>query len=119
MLQTINDALGAVGLPVFYGRAGTLSGDDLWNYLVFFRRSMQTSNSKTGMTDTYTVAIVQEEYIDDAIVSSVIDSMLGIPGMRLSSTASSYNYTTKPNTQAIIEVLTIDFVCPRKVCTNG
>lgn len=120
MLTEIKESLEALGLPVFYGRAGSLSGDDLWNYLVFFRSTLAPSTNKTGITDTYTVAIVQEEYIDDDLVYKVIDSMCSLPGMRLASGDMPYNYTTKPNTQVVIEVLTLDFVCPKKRCSvNG
>ena len=120
MLNDIKQALETLGLPVFYGRAGTLSGDDLWNYLVFFRSTLTPSTNKTGLTITYTVGIVQEEFIDDELPYKVIDAMCSLPGVRLASGGMAFDYTTKANTNSIIEVLTMDFVCPMKRCNaNG
>lgn len=119
MLDTIKTALESTGKTVFYGQAGTLRGDDIWDYIVFFRNYMNVSTDKTNLSDSYRVVIVQEEFIDDATIYAVIDAMLGIPGMRIVDGTHDYNYTRKPNTGATIEMLTLDFIKPKKRCGNG
>ena len=43
MLKKISDALKTVGKPVFYGMAGTLDGEDVWDYIVFFRSTLSST----------------------------------------------------------------------------
>lgn len=119
MLKTISDELTKTGLPVWYGAARTLTAEDVWDYIVFYRTSMQPTGNKRGMADTYEVAIVQEEYVPDEVIQQVVTLMLGIPGMRMAQGGGEYNYTRKPNTDQIVEVLTLDFVRPSKVSCNG
>ena len=61
----------------------------------------------------------QEEFIDDETIFGVIDAMESIPGMRLAQGDMSYQYTTKPNTSTVIEMLMLEFVKPKKRCANG
>lgn len=119
MLNEIKTALEALGKPVFYGQASTLDGGDVWDYIVFSRSHLSSSQNKTGLSDTYSVWIVQEEYIDDGAAEAVIAAMTAIPGVRLVNGNIPYQYTTKPNTQTLLEVLELDFVKPRKACDNG
>ena len=119
MLQQISDALKTVGKPVFYGMAGTLDGDDIWDYIVFFRATAVPSANKTGLTDTYTVAIVQEEYVDDGTAYGVVDAMTSLPGVRLAASGGTYEYSRKPSTGQVIEILALDFVSPKKRCADG
>lgn len=119
MLKQISDALKTTGKRVFYGMAGTLDGEDIWDYIVFFRSSLSSTGGKSGMADTYEVAIIQEDYIADETVAAVIKAMTSIPGMRLKDGDMLYNYSRKPNTGAVVEILTIDFVKPKKVCHGG
>lgn len=116
MLKRIKQQLETLNRPVFYGQAGKLDGGDLWDYIVFFRDTMSCSTNKTGFTDSYTVVIVQEEFIDDETIFGVIDSMEEIDGMRLASGDMAYQYTTKPNTSTVIEMLVLEFVKPKKRC---
>lgn len=116
MLQEISDALESTGEKVWYGQADELNAEDAWNYIVFYRLNLGVNQSKTSFVDVYEVAIVHEEYIPDEIISAVISAMRSIPGMRLYNTDGVYQYTTKPNTRNVIEILTLDFVRPSKVC---
>lgn len=120
MLNEISKALEELGKPVFYGQAGTLDGDDIWDYIVFFRDSLRVTSNKNGFADSYIVAIVQEEFVEDSVIYSVIDALTALPGVRLADGEMTYNYTTKPNTNTIIEILTLEFVRPkkRKQCQN-
>lgn len=116
MLQEISDALKSTGQPVYYGMAGTLDGEDMWDYIVFFRTSISPSDSKRSMADYYRVAIVQEEYVPDELATSVVKAMTALPGMKLASSGGTYQYTRKPNTDTVLEILMLDFVRPSKVC---
>lgn len=113
MLETIKETLEAVGMPVWYGAARTLTAQDVWDYIVFYRTSLTPSANKTGFVHSYTVAIVCEEYVPDEIVQKVVDGMLSIPGFKMTG-GGTYNYTMKPSTDQVVEVLTLDFVKPAK-----
>ena len=90
-----------------------------WNYIVFNRKTMKSNTNKTGYSDHFEVAIVRENYIDDGLCEQVIDKMEEIAGMRLANTDCQYNYTMKPSTNKVVELLTIEFVRARKVVANG
>lgn len=100
---------------VFYGRAGNLKEDVLWNYIVFFRETRSPSQNKTGKTYLFHVAIVRENEIPEGLDDKVIEKITDIPGVRLSGDAR-YGYTIKPNTGAAVEVLDIMFAKPMKGC---
>lgn len=120
MLNEISTALESTGKTVFYGQAGKLDGSEVWDYIVFFRDTLQPSANKTGMTETYTVAIVQDEYVDDATIEAVLKAMLAIKGVRLSQNPSQFDYSVKPNTDVVLEMLTLSFTRPWKgLSANG
>lgn len=116
MLSEIQTALESLGLTVYYGAAGTLSGEDVWDYIVFYRRTLSPSTNKTGLSQVYEVAIVCEEYVPDETVFGVIDAMTALPGVRFADTGGDFQYTTKPNTEQVIEILTLDFTRPMRRC---
>lgn len=116
MLNEIKAKLESMGKPVFYGQADSLDGGDAWDYIVFSRASLSTTGNKNGYSDKFSVFIVQEEYIEDGIAESVIKALTDIPGVRLQDGDMPYQYTTKPNTQVLLEILELDFVKPRKAC---
>lgn len=118
MLSEIQEALAALGVPVYYGKAGTLTAEDVWDYAVFYRRTIGSTGSKTGFSQVYEVALVFEEFVPDEKVWACIEAMESVPGMRLAETGGVYQYTTKPNTEQVIEILTIDFVRPMKRGAN-
>lgn len=119
MLTEISNALESTGKKVFYGRAGNLEASDIWDYLVFFRRTLQTTGNKKGLADSFTVVIVQEEYVEDSLIYDVINAIEAIPGFRLADGEHEYQYTTKPNTETVLEMLMLNFVKPKKRCNNG
>lgn len=116
MLSEIKTALESLGLPVYYGAAGTLSGEDVWDYVVFYRTTLAPTGNKRGLAETYEVALVREEAIPDDTISAAIRAMTALPGVRFADTGGTYQYTTKPNTDQVIEILTLDFVRPFKGC---
>lgn len=119
MLRDIQRALEALGVPVYYGQAGTLTTEDVWDYVVFFRRTLGPTGGKTGLAQTYEVAIVFEEFVPDEQVFACIDAMTALPGFRLADNGGEYQYTTKPGTEQVIEILTLDFVRPMKRCADA
>ena len=118
MLEEIQEALSSVGLDVYYGAAGTMSGEDVWDYIVLYRTSMQPPRNKRGMAEGFEVAVVCEEFVPTETISGVLTAMLAIPGMRLADTGGTFNYTRKPNTEQVVEIVTIDFVRPARWCPN-
>lgn len=113
--EKIREKLEELDPLVFYGRAGSLNEEVLWNYMVFFRERRSPSENKTGKTYLFHVAIVRENEIPEGLDEEVIKKITEIPGVRLSGDAQ-YDYTIKPNTGAAVEVLDITFAKPMKGC---
>lgn len=114
MLQKIEAALKGVLEPVFYGSADDVGNNALWNYIVFFRdRTSRTANN-TSFTDYYTVAIINENYVPDDLISSVISVMESIPSIRLANSDIDFSYSRKPSTNAVIEIATLTFSRARR-----
>ena len=118
VLSDVQTALAALGVPVFYGAVDTLSPEEVWDYVVFFRRNLSPTGGKTGIAQTYEVALVFEEYVPDEKVWACVDAMTALPGFRLADTGGEYQYTKKPSTEQVIEILTLDFVRPLKRCPD-
>ena len=114
ILNDINNKLLEVDNSVYYGMVHSEKKETLWNYIVFNRTSMKPSANKTGYTDGFIVHIIREEWIPEGLAEEVIAKMLEINGMRLASTDMQYTYVQKPNTDIVIEMLSIEFVSPRK-----
>lgn len=114
ILKTIKDKLSEVDEHVFYAMVDLKMKDELWNYIVFNRNALKVSTNKTAYTDTFTVHIVREEWIPEGLDTEVINKMLEIEGMRLASSEAQYNYIQKPSTDMVVEMLSLEFVKPRK-----
>lgn len=114
MLDAIKDKLLEIASPVFYGTADELKPTVLWNYIVFWRDRLARNENNTGYTDYYTVAVVQENWVPDDMISSVITAIENLPGMRLARNDISFEYTRKPSTDNVIEIALITFCKNRK-----
>ena len=118
ILDEIKAKLHEIDPLVFYGLADDKdeNGEDIvrWDYTVFRRKALSYSDSKKGYSDRFSVAIVRENYIPDGLDVAIIDKVCEIAGMRLANPDSQYNYTQKPNTNTVVEVLEIEFVKARK-----
>lgn len=114
MLQTIERALKEVSDLVFYGSADDVGNNALWNYIVFFRERTSRSATNKGFSDYYRVGIVHENWVPDEMIDAAIEKLENIPGMRMATGDVEFNYTTKPSTNAVVEVASISFVRPRK-----
>lgn len=100
-------------IPVFYGKANLEEGT-IWNYIVFFRVKSAQNTSKTGQSDYFFVAIVNENYVPEGYVDEVQALLQQIPGLKISGDVE-YDYTVKPNTDMVIEAATFQVVKARKV----
>jgi hypothetical protein len=114
LLEEIQTKLQEIDSYVFYGMADEEQITSKWDYTVFMRRNLSISDTKQGYTDRYAVAIVRENFIPEGLETQVINKMLEIAGMRIASTDCQYNYVKKPNTNIVVEILTIEFVKARK-----
>ena len=114
ILDDITKKLEQIDPIVFYGAVDSTVKDTMWNYIVFNRTVMKPSANKSGFTDGYSVHIVRENFIPEGLAEEVIEKMLEIAGMRESGSDMQYQYIVKPNTDTVIEMLSIDFVKPRK-----
>ena len=114
ILQEIKDKLSEIDPHVFYGMVDDTVITDEWNYIVFMRKSLSTGGNKTGYSDRFTVAIIREGFIPEGLDVAVINKMCEIEGMRLANPDCLYNYTLKPSTNTVVELLTMEFVKARK-----
>lgn len=114
ILDDITKKLEQIDPIVFYGAVHSTVKETKWNYIVFNRTVMKPSGNKTGYTDGYSVHIVRENFIPDGLAEEVIEKMLEIAGMCESGNDMQYQYIVKPSTDDVVEMLSIDFVKPRK-----
>lgn len=85
-----------------------------WDYTVFNRVRLRAAPEKNSYVDVIEVHIVREEYVPDGADTEVIALMRSIPGVKLSSEDGTYNYTRKPGTGTVVEMLTLTFTRARK-----
>ena len=114
ILNEIQTKLKELDEHVFYGMVDNSMQETLWNYIVFNRTTMKPNQNKTGYTDYYTVHIIREEWIPEGFEIDVINKMLEINGMRLAGNDAVYSYVPKPNTNIVVEMLSIDFMKAKK-----
>ena len=119
LLEQIETKLKEIDNNCFYGAVDPRMRETLWNYIVFTRKPTRVNENKTGLTYCFSVNIVRENYIEDGLDLTVIQKMLEIAGMRLAGNDIEYVYITKPNTNIVVEMASIDFVKPVKVSFNG
>lgn len=89
--------------------------ETVWDYIVFNRKLLKPGKNRTGYSYYFSVNIVREDFIPEGLEIAVIDKMCEITGMRLAENDMEYHYTEKPNTNAVVEMISIDFVRPVKV----
>ena len=114
ILDDIKNQLEAVDQRIYYGMVDDEVRETVWNYIVFNRVTLKSAPNKTGYSDYYDVHIIRENFIPEGLDIEVINKMLEIDGMRLAGTDGSYNYIQKPNTNIVVEMLTLHFVRARK-----
>lgn len=115
ILETIKNKLLEIDPNVFYGMVDNSMRESVWDYIVFNRKPTKAATNRTGYSYYFSVNIVRENFIPEGLDLTVISKMLEIDGMRLAGTDMEYNYTAKPNTNNVVEMLSIDFVKAVKV----
>lgn len=119
ILDDIKNKLKEVDENVFYGAVNRSIREMVWDYIVFERKNIDIKAEKTGRSYYFTVHIVREEFIPEGIELDVIDKMLEIPGMKLAGETPTFDYIVKPNTDIVVEMLSISFVRPVKGWNRG
>lgn len=114
ILDDIKVKLEQIDERVFYGMVDNKVKETIWNYIVFNRVKFKTSQNKTGYSYYYDVHIVRENFIPEDLELEVINKILEISGMRLTEDDFNYEYVEKPNTNIVIEMLSIRFVRAKK-----
>lgn len=114
ILEDIKGKLEQIDKRVYYGAVDEEVKETLWNYIVFNRAKFKASQNKTGYSYYYDVHIVRENFIPEDLEIDVINKILEISGMRLAEDDCLYSYIVKPNTNVVIEMLTIRFVRAKK-----
>lgn len=114
ILNEIKEKLEEIDENVFYGAVDNRMKETLWNYIVFNRVKLTPSQNKTSYTNEYAVHIIREDYIPEGEEERVIEALKSIKGVRVASDGGSYEYVTKPSTNTVVEMFSINFVVPRK-----
>ena len=115
ILTEIKEKLLEIDPIVFYGAVNPDKVETVWDYIVFERKVTKPSTNQTGYSHYFTVHIIRENFIPEGLELTVIEKMKEIPGMKLSSNDMTYDYTVKPSTDAVVDMLSIDFVRAVKV----
>ena len=114
ILIDIETKLKEIDPYVYYGIVDSSRKETIWDYTVFNRVIIRHSDNKTSSSDFFDVHIIRENYIPDGIEDEVIEKLCSLPGVKLAVKESEFAYVQKPNTNIVIEMLTIHFVRARK-----
>lgn len=120
LLNDVKNTLKKVDPLVYYGVAPSRLLDDdgtevdTWDYIVFNRARLKHHSNQTSYSDRFEVTIVREEYIPEGIDIDIINRLKALPGVKLADEDGVYHYTTKPNTDTVVEALTLTFTRGRK-----
>lgn len=116
ILEKIQDTLESFGYPVYYGRSFAKADDD-WNYFVFNRYYIEKSGkSNCDFNYHYQVHIIMEDYIPEGFEQEVIKAIQENTRLKLVDSSMNFNYTTKNNTDMVVEMLTIEFTKSVRGC---
>lgn len=114
ILDEIKNRLESIDPRVYYGMVDNEVAETDWDYIVFNRTKFKSTGNKTGYADGYDVHIVRENFVPEGVDIEVIEKMQEIHGLRLAAEDGEYTYIMKPNTNIIVEMLTLHFVRARK-----
>lgn len=113
ILTDIEEKLRELDDNVFYGMVYGIGNETVWNYIVFNRTSVKHSANNTSASDYFDVHIIRENYVPDGMDAEVIKKLTALHGVRVAGDAT-FDYTAKPSTDTVVEMLTIPFVRARK-----
>ncbi len=115
LLNDVKNKLEEIDQNVYYGMMVKDPADvPVWDYIVFNRVKLRQGQDKNSLGDLFEVHIVRESFIPEELDTEVITKMREIPGVRPASDDGTYLYTKKPNTETVVEMLTLTFVRARK-----
>lgn len=113
MLNEIKEKLLEVDPVVYYGIVDSNRREMAWDYIVFERSKIVFNQNKSSRSYYITVHIIRENFVPEGFEQTVIDKLCEIAGMRVSGDPD-FQYVQKPNTNIVVEVLSIEFVLPVK-----
>lgn len=113
-LNTIKNKLKELDNNVYYGIVDPKIRETIWDCIVFARVRPSYNTNLTSCSDHYDVCIIRENYIPEGFDLEVIRKMKEIDGVRLAQEDGSFDYLQKPNTNTVVEMLTLHFVRARK-----
>lgn len=113
-LADVEAKLKEIDPKVYYGIVDESVKETVWDYIVFNRTNIRPSSNKTSAADRFDVHIIRENYIPEEVDETVITKLQELPGVRLAGENCEFVYVKKPNTNIVVEMLTIPFVRARK-----
>ena len=117
MRNSIKEKLLELDNHIYYGLVPENADIKDWNYFVFgqkkFGKGGTTNNDYKGY---WYVTIVRENFIPDGDVIDVINKITEIPGLKLADGEFEFRYTTKGNTNIVVEIVEIQFTKTKKGC---
>ena len=114
LLNDIKQQLEQVNKQVYYGMVDENYNEPVWDYLVFNRRKLRVNQNKNSYSDLFDVHIICENFIPETLDKEVIEKVTEINGVRLMDEDGEYIYMQKPNTNIVVEMLTLHFARARK-----
>ena len=114
ILTDIEAKLKEIDPNVYYGMVDESRAETVWDYIVFNRTAIRHSTNKTSSSDRFSVHVIRENYIQDGLEDEVIEKLCELPGVRLTYEDTTFNYVQKPNTNIVVEMMTISFLRARK-----
>lgn len=117
MRNKIKEKLLEVDKTVYYGLVPSNVKDLPWDYIVFGQKRLRKKDgNSTDLQGYWYVTIVRENFIPDDDVFTVIKKLNEISGLRLADGECSFVYTTKGNTDDVVEILELQFTRTLKSC---
>lgn len=114
ILADIEEKLKEIDPNVYYGTVSESRKETVWDYIVFNRTKIKRSTNKTSASDCFDVHIIRENYIPEGLDETVIEKLCALPGVKLLSDDNTFTQVPKPNTNIVVEMLTISFLRARK-----
>ena len=115
ILSDIEERLKKLDTRVCYGIIdNAVKQSPVWDCIVFGRSNIKYPSNKLSASDYFDVLIIRENYIPDGLDTEIIQTLTALDGVRLAGDTANFDYIQKPNTDTVIEMLTISFVRARK-----
>lgn len=114
ILTDIEAKLKEIDPNVYYGMVDDSRKETVWDYIVFDRTAIKHSMNKTSASDRFSVHIIRENFVPDGLEDEVIAKLCELPGVRLTGEDTTFDYVQKPNTNIVVEMMSIRFLRARK-----